>query len=239
MKDARVTAIANAIRQKNGSNTLYRISDMAQAILDIPSGGFTPTGEIEITENGTFDVAQFASALVNVEGGGGGGSYVSKCDVGELTTEKTSATITIEHKLGVTPDFVVIVPKNPDGVLIDSGYTVGGIKLGTYFCGISSTKGTGAKGFSTSVNTIQNLTSTTFDFVARSTSYPFCAGEYAWMCGNINSKIQPPKPSGSGFNGMITVPIMETELEIQQIDAQLLSMLQAMSTMSIGELEEE
>ncbi len=232
MKDARITAIANAIRQKNGSNTSYSISDMAQAILDIPRGGFTPTGKIEITENGTFDVTQFASALVNVEGGGGGGSYVSKCDVGELTTEKTSATITIEHKLGIAPDFVVIVPKNPDGVLVDSGYTVGGIKLGTYYCGISSTKGTGAKGFSTSVNTIQNLTSTTFDFVARSTSYPFCAGEYAWMCGNINSKIQPPTPSKGGFNGIITLPIMETELVIEKIDAQMLS---AMTTMMLDD----
>lgn len=42
----------------------------------IPDGYIVPTGELEITENGTHDVTNYASAVVNIATSGGGGDFV-------------------------------------------------------------------------------------------------------------------------------------------------------------------
>lgn len=61
--------IADAIRQKNGESTLYKPSEMAAAIGRISGGGYPePTGSISITENGTHNVKDYSSAVVNVSG---------------------------------------------------------------------------------------------------------------------------------------------------------------------------
>lgn len=64
-------AIGSAIREKNGTDASYKPGDMAAAILEIQTG-IEPTGDITITENGEYDVVNYAKAIVDVAGSGGG-----------------------------------------------------------------------------------------------------------------------------------------------------------------------
>lgn len=70
ISDSILTAIANAIRTKRGTSVQYKPSEMANAILSIPTGGgggVTPSGQLSITENNrVYDVYQYAEASVQI-----------------------------------------------------------------------------------------------------------------------------------------------------------------------------
>ena len=62
--------IADAIREKLDSPDSFYPSEMASAIASIENYP-EPSGTISITQNGTVNVKDYASANVNVSGGGG------------------------------------------------------------------------------------------------------------------------------------------------------------------------
>ena len=64
---ADLTAIADSIREKTNLTTGLQVSEMPSAIDGIP--GVSPSGTINITENGTKNIAGYAEALVTVRNG--------------------------------------------------------------------------------------------------------------------------------------------------------------------------
>lgn len=104
--DADLTSVANAIRTKGGTSSQMAFpAGFVSAVQAIPTG-ITPSGTKTITDNGTYDVTQYASAEVNVSGGGGGLTLIDT-----ITASAVNATkIDIDASWFDTYTFVFIVP---------------------------------------------------------------------------------------------------------------------------------
>ena len=81
--------IKSALEEK-GQTPSNVFSTYANNIRAIETGGITPSGELSITENGIYDVTNYASANVNVVGSGG--SDLDKLIDGSLTELNSNAT---------------------------------------------------------------------------------------------------------------------------------------------------
>ena len=123
LHDSRIEDSGIDVVEEIGANSTNNEVPTAKAIYDFYNS-VKPTGELSITENGAYDVSKYASANVNVQGGGSGG--IGSYEMIEVTGSGTlSQEIPLPDSLkGKTSFFVTALRDMQDATSLTTTITV-------------------------------------------------------------------------------------------------------------------
>lgn len=189
------TQAAKTVTPSTSSQTAVasgRYTTGAVTVGAIPSQYIVPSGSQTITKNDTYDVTSLASVVVNVAGSGGSlPSGIQAFDFGtiNITSAFTTSRQTFSHKLGVTPDLMIVWHEGNVATTYsmlaairgnDFGWRSSAYNSHYAYHGNSTTTVTWANSNSTSYG-ISNMTASSFQLASHSTSYYWRAGTYNYI----------------------------------------------------------